>query len=112
MKIRITIPWHQSVLVKTKPFGTYRLQFVNTLPGGRTAPGVVSIVALPKAPDTLGSGPPWDMSGYFENQDQAIYAWENGFEVIPREGDEGTTVVEETVLKALLRSGLAKSVEE
>jgi hypothetical protein len=110
MKIRITIPWHQSVLVKTKALGTYCVQFVNTLPGGPTAPGTVSIVALPKLAE--GSGPPWDMSGYFGNQDQAIYAWENGFEVIPRDDEEGTTIVEEAVLKAMLRSGLAKSVEE
>lgn len=109
MKIRITKPWHQPVLVKTKPFGMYRVQFVNTQPGGPTAPGTVSIVALPKIPDGEGSGPPWDMSGYFENQDQAIYAWENGFEVIPREEDS-TTVVEEAVLKAMLRAGLAQSV--
>lgn len=111
MKIRITIPWHQSVLVKTKPFGIYRVQFMNTLPGGPSAPGAVSIVALPKLPQTEGSGPPWDMSGYFETQDQAIYAWENGFELIPRE-DEGETVVEEAVLKAMLKAGLAKGVGE
>jgi hypothetical protein len=109
MKIRITKPWHQSVLVKTKPFGTYRVQFVNTLPGGPTAPGTVSIVALPNQPVTEGSGPPWDMSGYFETQDQAIFAWENGFEIMPRE-DVGETIVEEAVLKAMLRSGLAESV--
>lgn len=110
MKIRITVPWHEKVVVKAKPYGAFRVQFVSNLHNGEDAPATVSIVAIPNSAAKVDPGPSWDMSGYFETQQQAIHAWENGFEVIPRDLT-AAPVVEDAVIYAMLRAGIAAGVE-
>jgi hypothetical protein len=111
MKIRITVPWHDEVVVKTKPYGAYRVQFVSNLYNGEEAPATVSIVAIPRRDARGAAQESWDMSGYFQTQDEAIYAWENGFEVIPRYLTEAP-VIEDAVVHAMIRAGIAAGVEE
>ena len=113
MKIRITIPWHEQVLVKTEPYGTYCVQFMINAGGDQISRATVSIVAIQNP--TLRKGVPqepesalmtWDMSGCFPTQQEAIRAWENGFEVRVRDPSEAP-VIEANVIHAMLHAGMA-----
>jgi hypothetical protein len=113
MKIRITVPWPSRVAVKAKRHGSYVVQLAsNSNSPFETA--TIGIVALPidhKPGEDPAARQIWGLSGEFTTQDQAIYAWENGFEVLSIE-EPDTPEVTGAVIRAMLAKGLAVGVEE
>jgi hypothetical protein len=113
MKIRITVPWPSRVSVKAKRFGNYVVQLAsNSNSPFQTA--TIGIVALPtdlKPGEDPAARQMWGLSGEYSTQDEAIYAWENGFEIIPLEQSDATEVPG-AVIRAMLAKGLAVGVEE
>lgn len=111
MIIRLKTPWYESVEVDTKYFGRFRIQLASVSVEGST---VIQIAAIPvKTKETSPSSPNRQMlglSGGFETQEQAIFAWENGFVVLAADPFESPGV-RDTLIKALLKKRHAQELK-
>lgn len=105
--VRITSPWYRPLPVDADIFGAYNVQFAATLDGDATRLYIAAFPEVTKRFRDSVDRPVCALSGSFDNQQQVIEAWENGFVVIALEGDRPAHL-ERAIVEALLKTKRAE----
>lgn len=110
MIVRIKRPWYEPMEVDTKYFGKFRIQLASVSAEGST---IIQISAVPIRTKEIARGSAtrqaFGLSGAFETQEQAIYAWETGFVVLLADEYE-MPGARDAVLKAMLKKRQAQEL--
>ena len=101
--IRITTPWYRALPVEADVFGAYNVQFAATLDGNATRLYIAAFPEVTKKFRDSADREICPLSGSFENQQQVIDAWDNGFVVLALDGDRPPHLAR-AILDALLKT--------
>lgn len=107
--IRLTTPWYRPLPIEADVFGAYNVQFAATLDGDVTRLYIAAFPVVTKKFRDSSDRPICPLSGSFDNQQQVIDAWDNGFVVMGLDGDRPPHLAR-AILDALFKMNRAEKL--
>lgn len=107
--IRIITPWYRAVPVEAGVFGAYNVQFAATLEGSATRLYIAAFPEVTKKFRDSADRAICPLSGSFDNQQQVIEAWENGFVIMSLDGNRPNHLAR-AVLDSLMKTKQAERI--